>query len=109
MTVFLGAHRLPRQRSLTCPLPSLRLTASLPPHPHPRRWEREGGTPGDVTSADVRAILDKYRPAEADRRAYREAKAAGKLDQYFAARAAHLQREFGDANVFTAAQAAGGR
>jgi hypothetical protein len=72
-----------------------------------RWWERDGGRPGDVTAADVQAVLDKYEPAEADLRAYRKARAEGTLPAYFASRAAYLKRTFGDDKLF-AAQAAGG-
>jgi len=51
-----------------------------------RYYERDGGVRGDVDAADVGAIRDKYEPMEADRRAYRKARDAGKLDEYWAAR-----------------------
>ncbi len=48
-----------------------------------RHYERDGGIRGEVDRADVQAIEDKYEPWEADRRAYRIAKANGTLSQYW--------------------------
>ena len=48
-----------------------------------KHYERMNGVKGDVTHADVQAILDKYEPLEADRRAYHEARASGRLDEYW--------------------------
>jgi hypothetical protein len=57
-----------------------------------RWWERDGGFAGDVTGAEVQAIKDKYNPSAADLRAYREAKAAGQLEAYWAGRREALKR-----------------
>lgn len=70
-----------------------------------RWWERDGGFAGDVTKEEVQAIKDKYNPMEADRRAYREARAAGRLEEYWAARAKKLKEFTGSAEPPTAAAA----
>ena len=70
-----------------------------------RWWERDGGFAGDVTKEEVQAIKDKYNPMEADRRAYREARAAGRLEEYWAARAQKLKEITGSAEPPTAAAA----
>jgi hypothetical protein len=77
-----------------------------------RWWERDGGFAGDVRAADVQALVDKYDPAEADRRAYQAAAAAGTLDEYWAARRGLLASLTGSAEppvVGGAAAAAGAR
>ena len=48
-----------------------------------RHYERDGGLRGEVDAQDVQAIVDKYEPMEADRRAYQVAKARGQLDKYW--------------------------
>ncbi len=48
-----------------------------------RHYERDGGIRGEVDAGDVQAIEDKYEPMEADRRAYRVAKANGTLSKYW--------------------------
>lgn len=48
-----------------------------------RHYERDGGVRGEVDAEDVRAIIDKYEPMEADRRAYAKAKSTGQLDKYW--------------------------
>lgn len=39
-----------------------------------RHYERDGGRPGDVDPADIKAIKARHEPLEADRKAYQEAK-----------------------------------
>jgi len=48
-----------------------------------RHYERDGGVRGEVDAQDVQAIVDKYEPMEADRRAYQRAKSQGKLKEYW--------------------------
>ncbi|GFR41411.1 hypothetical protein Agub_g2094 [Astrephomene gubernaculifera] len=50
-----------------------------------RYYERSGGRRDDVDMADVQALKDRLDPVEADRRAYRKAKAEGRLEEYWAA------------------------
>ncbi|WIA42355.1 hypothetical protein OEZ86_008364 [Tetradesmus obliquus] len=61
-----------------------------------RWWERDGGFAGDVAPAEVQAIKDKYAPNDADLRAFRAAKAAGRLEEYWAAQAGKLRELTGD-------------
>lgn len=61
-----------------------------------RWWEREGGFAGDVTAAEIQKIKDKYNPNDADMRAFRAAKASGKLDEYWAQNAEKLKLLTGD-------------
>lgn len=49
-----------------------------------RYFERADGRRDDVDWDEVERIKAKYEPIEADRRAYKRAKAAGKLDEYWA-------------------------
>ncbi|PNW84933.1 hypothetical protein CHLRE_03g164700v5 [Chlamydomonas reinhardtii] len=62
-----------------------------------RHFERRDGRPGDVDAAELQAVKDRLDPLEADRRAYAAAKAAGRLDEYWAApgREATYQRIVG--------------
>jgi hypothetical protein len=73
-----------------------------------RWWERDGGFKGDVTAPEVQAIMDKYDPGGADLRAFREAKASGQLDAYWAGRREALRR-MGGSDELPGAAAAGGK
>lgn len=57
----------------------------------------------------MQAIRDKYDPKGADLRAYKEAKAAGQLDAYWAGRKEALRRITGSDELPRAAAAAAGR
>eukprot|EP00878_Enallax_costatus_P001889 GHUV01002048.1.p1 GENE.GHUV01002048.1~~GHUV01002048.1.p1 ORF type:complete len:362 (+),score=135.85 GHUV01002048.1:212-1297(+) len=61
-----------------------------------RWWERDGGFAGDVTPAEIQKIKDKYNPDDVDLRAFRAAKAAGRLDEYWAQNAEKLKMLTGD-------------
>jgi hypothetical protein len=61
-----------------------------------RWWERDGGFAGDVAPSEVQAIKDKYAPNDADLRAFRAAKAAGRLDEYWAQQAERLRELTGN-------------
>ncbi|KAF6263975.1 hypothetical protein COO60DRAFT_266166 [Scenedesmus sp. NREL 46B-D3] len=68
-----------------------------------RWWERDGGFAGDVTPAEVQAIKDKYAPNDADVRAFKAAKAAGRLAEYWAQQADKLRELTGDSAAPVAA------
>lgn len=60
-----------------------------------RYYEREGGHVGDVDPADLAAIKAKYDPLEADRLEYQQAKAANRLEDYWAKHKATYERVTG--------------
>lgn len=68
-----------------------------------RWWERDGGFAGDVTAAEVQKIKDKYNPRDADLKAFRAAKASGRLDEYWAQNAEKLKMMTGDSTPPTVA------
>jgi len=51
-----------------------------------RHYERDGGRKGDVTQAEVDAIIARHDPAGADRKAYRRAVAQGRTEEYWQSR-----------------------
>lgn len=55
-----------------------------------------------MTATDVQKILDKYEPQEADRRAFKKAKAEGRLQEYYNQRQKFLKRQFGDGSALLA-------
>lgn len=61
-----------------------------------RWWERDGGFAGDVTPAEIQKIKDKYNPNDVDLRAFQAAKAAGRVDEYWAQNAEKLKELTGD-------------
>jgi hypothetical protein len=56
-----------------------------------------------VHSPSLQKIRDKYAPAAADLRAYKKAKAEGRLEQYWAERGETLRQLTGSAEPPTAA------